>query len=164
MANSKSNMSAPVVGELSGVNKQAIISAYAPTTNDEKNAVASDNFHEKLEKELTSIRGKHGTGIGITILGDFNARVGNDGSDLYYNNAETDEILGKSGAKGVYGLPEINENGHRLIVFCERMELKIIETFFPRPYYDDYVTWRCNRSVDKGYSAALDHIYYGGME
>ena len=107
MANSKSNMSAPVVGELSGVNKQAIISAYAPT-NDEKNAVASDNFHEKLEKELTSIRGKHGTGIGITILGDFNARVGNDGSDLYHT--ETDEILGTTGSKGIYGLPEVNRS------------------------------------------------------
>ena len=142
-----------IVGELSGV-KQVIVSAYAPT-NDEKNAVASDNFYEKLEKEVASIREKHGTGIGITILGDFNARVGNDGSDLY--NAETDEILGTSGAKGVYGLPEINENGQRLILFCERMELKIMDTFSPRPY-DDYGTWRCNRSVDKGYSAALDHI------
>ena len=70
--------------------------------------------------------------------------------------------MGTSGAKGVYGLPEINENGHRLIVFCERMELKIMDTFFPRPC-DDYGTWRCNRSVDKGYSAALDHIFVNNV-
>jgi len=117
--------------------------------------VASDNFYEKIEKELASIREKHGARIGITILGDFNARVGNDGSDLY--NAKTDEILGTTGSKGVFGLPEINENGHRLILFCERMGLKIMDTFFPRPH-GDYGTWRCNRSVNKGYSAALDHI------
>ena len=120
--------------------------------------MASDNFYEKIEKELASIREKHGARIGITILGDFNARVGNDGSDLY--NAKTDEILGTTGTKGVYGLPEINENGHRLILFCERMGFKIMDTFLlpiPRPH-GDYGTWRCNRSVDKGYSAALDHI------
>ena len=46
--------------------------------------------------------------------------------------------------------------GHRLILFCERMELKIMDTFFPRQH-GDYGTWKCNRSVDKGYSAALDH-------
>ncbi len=151
-----------IVGELAGV-KQAIITAYAPT-NDDKNSVASNNFYEQLEKEVGNIREKHGSTVGITFLGDFNARVGNDGSDLY--NAETDEILGTTSAKGVYGLPEINENGHRLILFCERMELKIMDTFFPRPH-DDYGTWRCNRSVDKGYSAALDHILVnnvGGME
>ena len=89
--------------------------------------MASDNFYEKLEKKLASIREKHGARIGITILGDFNARVGNDGSDLY--NAKTDEILGTTGTKGVYGLPVINENGHRLILFCERIGLKIMDTF-----------------------------------
>ncbi len=29
-------------------------------------------------------------------------------------------------------------------------------TFFPRQH-GDYKTWKCNHSVDKGYSAALDH-------
>ncbi len=95
-----------IVGELAGV-KHAIITAYAPT-NDDKNAVTSDNFYENLEKEVASIGEKHGAAIGITILGDF------DGSDLYHT--ETDEILGTTGSKGIYGLPEINRSKANIIL------------------------------------------------
>ena len=33
-----------------------------------------------------------------------------------------------------------------------------MDTFFPRRRNNDYGTWKCNRNVNKGYIAALDHI------
>ena len=140
-----------VVGNIFGV-KQAVVTAYAPT-NDEKNRAASEVFYEIMSTEIKSIRDKYGEQIEIVILGDFNARIGNDGGELYASKENSEDMA----VNGRFGFPEKNENGYRLTLFCEIMNLKIMDSFFMRPN-NDYGTWRSARSTKREYTAALDHI------
>jgi exonuclease III len=142
-----------VVGVIYGV-KQAVVSVYAPT-NDEIERDASDGFYDSLTTEIKKIRDSYGNDIGIIILGDFNARVGNDGDELIINE---DEVLESDGVKGKYGFPEINENGNSLILFCGMSGFKIMDTFFEKEN-NSYGTWRSNRAKENSeYTAVLDHI------
>jgi hypothetical protein len=40
-----------------------------------------DKFYAQLEQEVGNVRANYGPGVKIVILGDFNARIGTDGSD-----------------------------------------------------------------------------------
>ena len=82
-----------IAGVIYGVH-HVIVSAYAPT-NDEHDNGDSIKFYDTLTMEIKRIRDTYGEQIGIVIMGDFNARVGNDGGDLFTyewtipgNNAE----------------------------------------------------------------------------
>ena len=82
----------------------------------------------------------------IVILGDFNARVGIDGSN------------GEQCANGTFGFRETDDNGAELLIFCVAKQFKVMDSYFERPD-GAYGTWACNRSSNKGYNnAVLDHV------
>ena len=84
-----------------------IIQVYAPTTNAEK----AESFYEDLQDVLELIPKKDV----LFITGDWNAKVGSQ---------ETPGEIGK------FGLGVQNEEGQRLIEFCQENALVIANTLF----------------------------------
>ncbi|XP_045448721.1 uncharacterized protein LOC123657186 [Melitaea cinxia] len=87
------------------------ISAYAPTlvSPDE----AKDQFYDQLTETVRGVSSSDR----LYILGDFNARVGQDSS------AWPDCV-------GPHGIGKLNENGQRLLEFCSSQLLCVTNTFF----------------------------------
>lgn len=97
-----------------------VIQVYAPTlaaTEEETN-----EFYRKLQQEVRTVPSKD-----LTIIqGDFNAKVGKE--------------LSACGIFGCFGLGERNENGDRLVEFCQEDNYVILNTCYqqhPRRLY----TW-----------------------
>ncbi|XP_047002619.1 craniofacial development protein 2-like [Schistocerca americana] len=88
-----------------------LISVYVPTLTSA--ADAKDRFYEQLGYV---VQGLH-SGDRRCILGDFNARVGND-------FATWPDCLGK------HGVGKMNENGLRLLEFCPKYQLCVTNTHF----------------------------------
>ena len=88
-----------IAGVIYGVHHHVIVSAYAPT-NDENDNGDTVKFYDTLAVEIKRIRDTYGEQIGIVIMGDFNARVGNDGGDLFTYEWT---IPGNNTVKGRYG-------------------------------------------------------------
>lgn len=82
----------------------AVIGAYVPTDNAAKRE--NDNFYETLRELIKQI----GNRKEILLLGDLNARMGHQ---------ENNTIVGS------FVENKENDNGHRLINFCEQNSLKI---------------------------------------
>ena len=107
-----------------------IISAYAPTletTN--KTPEITTQFYEELESliKLTNSRDT------LIIGGDFNAKT-KLGNKMLYENYN--KIIGK------YGHGMINKNGHILLEFAKRNDLRLTNTFFKhKPSHR--TTWEC---------------------
>jgi hypothetical protein len=100
--------------------KLNILQIYAPTADAED--IIINAFYASLLDTLSNISNKEMT----IILGDFNAKVG--------NNSNIDNIVGK------YGLGIQNERGEKLISFCIENKMSIMNTWFqhhPRRLY----TW-----------------------
>ena len=90
------------------------VSAYAPTmTNPDE---VKDKFYEDLNALISNVP----TSDKLTILGDFNARVGCD-SDSW------DGIIGK------HGVGKCNSNGLLLLQTCAEHDLLITNTIFRLP-------------------------------
>ena len=92
--------------------KLTIIQVYAPTN--EAPIEEKDEFYNQLETSLVKASKRD---IKI-IMGDLNAKVGND-------NMEREDIMGK------HGVGTINENGELLTEFCQNNSLVIGGTIFP---------------------------------
>ena len=103
-----------------------LVSAYAPTmTNSDE---TKEGFYSDLRKILSSIP-FHDQ---IIMLGDFNARVGND--ELVWPG-----VLGK------HGIGSMNSNGLLLLSICSEFDLSITNTFYQQP--DRHKTsWKHPRS------------------
>ena len=103
-----------------------IVSAYAPTlaaSTEEK-----DEFYGKLSATIESIS----KGERIFLLGDFNARVGDD-------NTSWPAIIGS------FGVGKMNENGQRLLEFCSYYDLVVTNSYFKtKPQHK--MSWRHPRS------------------
>jgi exonuclease III len=141
-----------VYGSIYG-EQQAAFSIYAPT-NKKDNVSEVDKFYSALEQQIKVVRTRYGSESKIIILGDFNARVGNDGSDnMTEEHNEENEVC----MNGRFGLAETDDNGAELITFCVAAQFKIMDTYFERQD-GAYGTWASNRSIDKGFHSALDHI------
>lgn len=110
-----------------------IISAYAPTLK--SSAESKDEFYDQLCITMREIH----PGDRILILGDFNARVGQD-------DQAWPECLGK------YGVGKQNENGQRLLEFCCKYQLCVTNTYFKGKLMRR-VSWKHPRS---GYWHQLD--------
>ena len=89
-----------------------LISTYAPTNTSSDEV--KDAYYEALNDLVTQIP----TQDQIVILGDLNARVGND-SDSWPTS------LGK------HGIGNINENGQRILEFCTLHNMCVTNTLFP---------------------------------
>ena len=103
-----------------------IISVYAPTlcsTPEEK-----DHFYEALDQEIANTHPNEA----IYLLGDFNARVGND-------HEAWPTCL------GFFGRGKMNENGQRLLELCCAQGLCVTNTFFKCKEMHQ-VSWRHPRS------------------
>src|SRR6476619_8495891 len=86
-----------------------IVQAYLPTTDYE------DEDVEKLQDQLEEILGKQKGTDNVTVMGDFNAVVG---------EGKEDRVVGK------LGLGKRNDRGERLIEFCKSQNLVITNTWF----------------------------------
>ncbi|XP_046962200.1 uncharacterized protein LOC124531734 [Vanessa cardui] len=86
-----------------------LISAYAPTLNSKPET--KDQFYDQLEETVRRVNPTDR----LHILGDFNARVGQD---------TWPECL------GAHGIGKLNDNGQRLLEFCSKHQLCVTNTFF----------------------------------
>lgn len=96
-----------------------IIQAHAPTAD--KPVEQLEEFYEQIKYIRRSLK-KQDLNI---IMGDFNAKVG---------KGEANEVVGR------FGLGERNEQGTRLIEFCQEADLTIVNTWFELPNRRLY-TW-----------------------
>lgn len=103
-----------------------IISVYAPTMGNE------DSIKERFYEELCQCISKIRPSEQILLLGDFNARVGQD-------HESWPNVLGK------HGVGSMNSNGRMLLTLCAQFDLTITNTMFRLP--DKYkTTWMHPRS------------------
>lgn len=103
-----------------------LVSAYAPTLCGEE--AAKDEFYERLHHLVSSIP-EHDH---LILLGDFNARVGDD-HEAWGN------CLGK------FGYGKMNSNGQRLLELCAWHKLCVTNSFFQTKQRHK-VSWRHPRS------------------
>ena len=103
-----------------------VLSIYAPTlcASDE----SKDEFYEELETRIKEIPVKEE----LILLGDFNARVGDD------HNSWNRCI-------GHFGIGKMNTNGQRLLELCSYYDFCITNTFFSTKLRHK-VSWRHPRS------------------
>ena len=109
-----------------------LISTYALDIS--KPTAETENFYQQLQNVVDNINAKHK----IIVLGDLNARIGND-------------VI--PGIKQKNNEEIINENGEALIDFCSRNELRINNTYFPHKDQHKY-TFNNNR----GQRSMIDFI------
>ena len=88
-----------------------LLSAYAPTLTSSSDA--KDAFYGQLEEAIKHIPKNEA----LILLGDFNARVGNDQGSW-------------PNCLGHFGVGKCNENGQRLLELCTYHHLCITNTFF----------------------------------
>ena len=86
-----------------------IVQAYAPTAD--KDMAEIESFYEDVEKAMKHLKSQD---IKI-IMGDFNAKVGND---------RIDKIVGP------FGSGEIAEQGEKLVEWCKEYTFVIMNTWF----------------------------------
>ena len=84
--------------------KLTIIQTYAPT--EEYKEEAKELYYEQLQQICQRVP-KHDL---LIVMGDFNAKIGND-------NKGYEDTLGKN------GIGVLNDNGQRLIDFCQLNDL-----------------------------------------
>jgi len=114
----------------------SVVVAYAPIQDD--TATVKDKFYEELEAVQSKLPG-HDVKI---VMGDFNARVGQDPAPYH-------GVIGKHSCHET-----ANDNGNRLLDFCVFNELTIGGTLFEHKDNHKY-TWY---SRDKKTVAQIDHI------
>lgn len=117
----------------------AYIQVCSPTNETEDEAKL--DFYDALQAELEKTQ-KHDLTI---IMGDFNAKVGQD-------NTGYERALGK------YGSGTMNENGKHLAEFCGNNNLVIGGTLFPHPEIH-MLTWVSPGERDRN---QIDHIIING--
>ena len=106
------------------------ISAYGP--DGEK----SEEEIEEFWNELSECASSFGRKESVVVLGDLNARVGN-------------EVI--EGIVGRHGVPGRNESGKRLPEMCAKQELVVRNSWFKKNYVYKYTLLRMveGRVVDK---------------
>ena len=112
-----------------------VIMCYAPTNDAEEDE--KEVFYDKLQNIINTRTEKEI----ILMMGDFNAKVGND-------NTGYEEIMGK------HGVGVMNENGIHLANFCAENNLVIGGTIFPHKDVHK-TTWT---SPDQTTNNQIDHI------
>ena len=127
---------------LKGLNLKLIV-AYGP--NEDAAKEEKDNFFNNLQTVVES----NSSSQEILILGDLNARVGNNKQDSY-------------GAIGKEGEDMQSPNGEILIDFCIRNNLKIANTFFKHKSIHKWtrVSEERNERSIIDYVIVSNHLFY----
>ena len=113
-----------------------IVQCYAP--HEERSKKEKDEFYACLNDVVRKVPGRDL----LIIMGDFNARVGNDYTTW-------------SRSIGKYGAPEeVNDNGFRLLEFCVTHDLGVTGTYFQHKKIHMY-TWY-QRGTQ--FRSQIDHI------
>ena len=112
------------------------LSAYGPGS--ERDEAERENFWNEVDDILQSF----GQRVNIVLLGDLNARVGNEVVD---------------GVVGRHGVPGRNESGNRLLGLCVEQELVIGNTFFKKKDIHKY-TWIRNVNGIVADRALMDYV------
>ena len=112
-----------------------IIQCYAPTNdhNDED----KDKFYNQLQSLINKTPSHHL----LLVMGDFNAKIGND-------NTSVERTI------GTHGIGQLNQNGKRLLELCEVSDICISNTTFQNKDIHK-VTWN---SPDDRTKNQIDHI------
>ena len=116
-----------------------IIQCYAPTN--ESSDIDKDEFYHQLQAE-TEAAPRHDL---IIIMGDLNAKVGNDNTDF-------EDVMGK------HGIGTRNENGEILVEYCAMNNLVIGGTLFPHRNIHK-LTWNSPNGIDRN---QFDHLMING--
>ena len=119
--------------------KVTFIQCYAPTNEAEEEV--KTEFYNTLQAEIRKVP-THDLTI---VMGDLNAKVGND-------NTGNERVMGK------YGCGQMNENGELLVDFCGINNLVIGGTIFPHKDIHK-LTWNSPNGRDKN---QIDHIMING--
>ena len=117
-----------------------IIQVYAP--HNEREDEEKDHFYQELQEVLDSCN-KNDI---IIVMGDFNARAGNDNT-------------GYERTMGIHGIGTQNENGERLCEFSQLNGLVIAGTLFPHKDIHKY-TWV---NPDSSVKSKIDHLLISGQ-
>lgn len=117
-----------------------VIQCYAPTN--ESSDEVKDDFYHQLQSEVEKAP-RHDL---LVIMGDLNAKVGNDNTDY-------ERVMGK------HGLGTRNDNGERLVDFCAMNNLVIGGTLFTHQDIHK-LTWNSPNGRDKN---QIDHLMINGM-
>ncbi|XP_061176934.1 craniofacial development protein 2-like [Saccostrea echinata] len=115
--------------------KLTVVVCYSPT--EDKDEEEKDSFYEELQRAIEETP-VHDV---LLILGDLNAKVGT-------NNEGKESIMGK------YGCGVINNNGSRLVDFCQENKLVIGGTIFQHKNIHK-LTWT---SPDGHTRNQIDHV------
>ena len=116
----------------------SVVQVYAPT--EDCSDASKDEFFLRLQETV----GRVVSGDLLVVMGDMNARVGDDTSIW-------GEVLGR------YGEEVCNENGRRLLQFCNEYNLWISNTWFPHKRIHKY-TWECR---GRGLRSLIDYFLVG---
>ena len=112
-----------------------MVQVYAPT-NDSNREVKVE-FFARLQETVGSVA----RGDVLIVMGDLNARVGND-TEVW------EEILGK------HGEVACNENGGRLLQFCNENNLVVSNSWFQHKRIHQF-TWECR---GRGLKSIIDYF------
>ena len=91
--------------------KFTVIQIYAPTNTSNDNE--KEAFYEQLQEVFNNIP-SHDL---VILMGDFNSQLSSDRT-------------GYESIKGPFGRGELTDNGERMLEFCVRNEIKIMNTYF----------------------------------
>jgi exonuclease III len=135
-----------IIANFKGNPNSTIIAVYAPT--EDKLETVKDKFYDELYQCVQDVP-LHNI---LLVMGDFNARIG---KDKHFTNS-------KSIGQYVFH-EESNDNGKRLVDFCEMSNMRSTQAKFPHPKSRVW-TWQHpnNRNKDDGNRAQLDHILIRG--
>ena len=114
----------------------SIVQAYAPTDPTEYGV--KEEFYNKLQEVVNKMSRRDL----VIVMGDMNAKVGND-------NRNREHIMGKHGLAA-----EVSENGELFLEFCSINDLVIGGSMFPHKRVHK-VTWISNDGVTEN---QIDHI------
>ena len=117
----------------------SIIQVYAPT--DDKDGGIKDAFLEELQGAVDKVP----RGDKLTVMGDFNARVGNK-AELW------------KGVIGKHGEEVENDSGRRLLSFCAENEMQVMNTQYDHKRIHKF-TWTC---PGRGLKSIIDYFLVRG--
>ena len=115
-----------------------VVQVYAPT--EDSSMMVKDEFFQKLQETVESVARSDL----MIVMGDFNARVGNDTSIW-------GDVLGSHGEE------VCNENGKHVSQFSKEHNLLISSTWFPHKRIHTY-TWECR---GRGLKSIIDYFLIG---